>query len=102
MNTRRAIEEFPGTSGWIESHRAARDRSDGAIVNYRFGTIPVGEAILTLLINLCLNPGSAHAQNATWLLNPGSGNWNTAANWVPAADLRKVGEPVEHGSGPKK
>src|SRR6516225_6789884 len=27
---------------------------------------------------------SAQAQDATWLLNPGSGNFNTAANWTPA------------------
>ena len=27
----------------------------------------------------------AHAQNATWLLTPGSGNFNTATNWTPAA-----------------
>jgi hypothetical protein len=27
---------------------------------------------------------SAHAQNATWLLNPGSGIFNTATNWNPA------------------
>jgi hypothetical protein len=26
----------------------------------------------------------AAAQNATWLLNPGSGDFNTAANWSPA------------------
>src|SRR5262245_16412885 len=26
----------------------------------------------------------ARAQNATWLLSPGSGNFNTAANWTPA------------------
>ena len=26
----------------------------------------------------------AHAQDATWLLNPASGNFNTAANWNPA------------------
>jgi autotransporter-associated beta strand protein len=26
----------------------------------------------------------AHAQNATWLLNPGSGTFNTATNWNPA------------------
>jgi hypothetical protein len=25
----------------------------------------------------------AHAQNATWLLNPGTSNFNTAANWTP-------------------
>jgi autotransporter-associated beta strand protein len=27
----------------------------------------------------------AAAQDATWLLNPGTGNFNTAANWTPAA-----------------
>jgi hypothetical protein len=26
----------------------------------------------------------AHAQDATWLLNPGSGTFNTATNWNPA------------------
>jgi autotransporter-associated beta strand protein len=26
----------------------------------------------------------AHAQDATWLLNPGSSDYNTAANWTPA------------------
>ncbi|AOO80640.1 autotransporter domain-containing protein [Bosea vaviloviae] len=29
-------------------------------------------------------PGSAHAQDATWQLNPGSGNFNAGANWTPA------------------
>jgi autotransporter-associated beta strand protein len=29
--------------------------------------------------------GQGSAQNATWLLNPGSGDFNTAANWNPAA-----------------
>ena len=28
---------------------------------------------------------SARAQNATWLLNPGSEIFNTATNWIPAA-----------------
>src|SRR5215831_15195399 len=27
---------------------------------------------------------SAQAQDATWLLNPGSGSFNTATNWNPA------------------
>src|ERR1700730_4824539 len=26
----------------------------------------------------------ARAQDTTWLVNPGSGNFNTAANWTPA------------------
>ena len=29
-------------------------------------------------------PGAVRAQDATWLLNPASGNFNTAANWNPA------------------
>jgi autotransporter-associated beta strand protein len=28
-------------------------------------------------------PNSARAGSATWDLNPGSGDWNTAANWTP-------------------
>jgi autotransporter-associated beta strand protein len=31
-----------------------------------------------------LTPIVAHAGSATWGLNPGSGDWNTAANWTPA------------------
>ena len=31
-----------------------------------------------------LPPGTARAQNATWLANPGTGDFNTAANWTPA------------------
>ena len=30
-----------------------------------------------------LAPMVAHAGSATWDLNPGSGDWNTAANWTP-------------------
>ena len=26
----------------------------------------------------------SHAQDATWLANPGSGDFNTGANWTPA------------------
>jgi len=32
-----------------------------------------------------LLPGAALAQDATWLTNPGTGDFNTAANWNPAA-----------------
>jgi hypothetical protein len=31
-----------------------------------------------------LAPIAVHASSATWDLNPGSGDWNTAANWTPA------------------
>jgi hypothetical protein len=32
-----------------------------------------------------LLPGAGRAQDATWLASPGSGDYNTAANWNPAA-----------------
>ena len=39
----------------------------------------------TLLVAVtAFAPGAARAQDATWLLNPTSGNFNTAANWNPA------------------
>jgi len=39
---------------------------------------------LALFTLLCLLFGQfAFAGSATWNLNPGSGNWNTAANWTP-------------------
>lgn len=42
--------------------------------------------IAVLLPVFVLLPGvqSGHADSATWNLDPGSGDWNTAANWSPA------------------
>src|SRR6266487_3684965 len=37
--------------------------------------LAVAISVLALII--------AHAGSATWDLNPGSGDWNTAANWTP-------------------
>ena len=40
----------------------------------------------TALVGLAaLLPGAARAQDATWLTNPRTGDFNTAANWNPAA-----------------
>jgi autotransporter-associated beta strand protein len=40
----------------------------------------------TALVALAaLLPGAALAQDATWLANPGTGDFNTAANWNPAS-----------------
>ena len=36
------------------------------------------------LVGVCLGTVEAHALDATWLLNPGTVDFNTAANWVPA------------------
>jgi autotransporter-associated beta strand protein len=42
-------------------------------------------ATTTLVAAAALLPDAAHAQEATWLASPGSGDFNTAANWSPAA-----------------
>src|SRR6478672_8980316 len=34
-----------------------------------------------LILLLCIQ--DSHAGSPTWDLNPGSGDWNTAANWTP-------------------
>jgi hypothetical protein len=37
----------------------------------------------TRLAAAFLCPAAVHAQDATWMLDPGSGDFNTAANWTP-------------------
>ena len=41
-------------------------------------------ATLLLAMAIILNVHTSYAGNATWNLNPVSGDWNTAANWTPA------------------
>ena len=41
--------------------------------------------MLVRLVAICICTVRAPAQNATWLLNPGSGGFTSAANWEPAA-----------------
>jgi hypothetical protein len=38
---------------------------------------------LLVAISFLAALGTAYAQNATWILNPGSSVWNTATNWTP-------------------
>src|SRR5882672_4557546 len=40
------------------------------------------QTILAVAV-LILTPMVAHAGSATWGLNPGSSDWNTADNWTP-------------------
>src|SRR5258705_1193833 len=103
MDTRRTIGEVPGSSGSVDSRRPARDRLNRASVNYGARMIIMAMPIVTLaqasrsyvsrmlrdgvlglLVGVCLGTVAAHAQDATWLATPGSGVWNTAANWTPA------------------
>jgi len=41
--------------------------------------------ILTIIVSL-LVATFANAGSAIWDLNPGSGDWNKAANWTPGFD----------------
>ncbi len=41
-------------------------------------------ATMALVAVTAFAPGAVRAQDATWLLNPGSGDFDTAANWSPA------------------
>jgi len=45
----------------------------------------VFEAVLSAAI-FVLVATFANAGSATWDLNPGSGDWNKAANWTPGFD----------------
>jgi hypothetical protein len=103
MDTPRTIGEVPGRSGSVDSRTPARDRLNRAMVNYRARTIitamSIGtlaqlscsymarrlrNAVLVLLVGVSIGAVAAHAQNATWLLSPTSGDFDTAANWSPA------------------
>ena len=43
-----------------------------------------------LILMLCIQ--RSHAGSATWDLNPGSGDWNTAMNWTPATVPNRSGD----------
>src|SRR5690349_5481231 len=74
-------------------HESAQSGRDAEVVAIMIGvTKPHAAAHLaallasTALVGLAaLPPGAALAQDATWLANPGTGDFNTAANWNPAA-----------------
>lgn len=43
--------------------------------------------VFVLLVGVCIGAVAAHAQNATWLLSPTSGDFDTAANWSSATTV---------------
>jgi hypothetical protein len=53
----------------------------GQRLNRRRGALLATTALVAVT---ALAPGAARAQDATWLPNPTSGDFNTAANWNPA------------------
>ncbi len=68
----------------VDSRRPANDRLNHATVSYRISRM-LRNGVLILLAGVCLGTVTAYAQDATWLLTPGSSDWNTDANWTPAA-----------------
>jgi uncharacterized protein with beta-barrel porin domain len=50
-------------------------------LNYRNAVLL---ATMALIAATAFVPGAVRAQNATWNLNPGSADYNTATNWTPA------------------
>jgi hypothetical protein len=103
MNSGSSIRERLALSGSLESCRTAKDRLICTATNYRSRTIILANTILALgrawrrrlsrprrtgvllrLAVVSLGAVTANGQDATWLANPGSGDWNTATNWSPA------------------
>ena len=62
--------------------RPLRDSIAAALASSRH---PARRPVIALSTALIATITPAHAQDATWLLVPGSNDWNTAANWAPAA-----------------
>jgi hypothetical protein len=70
MDTRRTIGNVPGNSGAVDSRSSLPRR--------------LRETVSVLLVGLSLGTVAVHAQDATWLGLPVSGNWDAAANWSGA------------------
>ena len=52
----------------------------------RFPLCPsASPSLLAAALLLLSQPGATFAGSSTWDLDPGSGDWNTATNWTPAA-----------------
>ena len=103
MDTPRTIGEVPGSPGSVNSRRLAGDQLNRVRVKCSAKIFVMAMPIVTvaqasrsyisrmlrdgvsmLLVGAWLGTVAAHAQDATWSATPGSSDWNTAANWVPA------------------
>src|SRR4051794_15228430 len=52
----------------------------------------------SLPLILLLSVKILYGESATWNLNPGSGDWNTATNWTPATVPNGLGDTATFGS----
>src|SRR6266478_9139969 len=61
-------------------------RNNQCITNKILLNCKLRTAALAAFFTVCavfLSPKPSQAASATWSTNPSSGDWNTAANWVP-------------------
>jgi hypothetical protein len=57
------------------------------------GSVGFAAALLSTLVFL-VSVSPSQAGSATWNLNAITGDWNTAANWTPAAVLDRIYMPL--------
>jgi fibronectin-binding autotransporter adhesin len=85
MHTPRIIE----ISGSVDNRRPAHDRWKTIVTlaqaspGYLLRTLR--DDVLVLCAVVLLGTVAAHAQDATWLAAPATGDWNTGTNWTGAA-----------------
>jgi autotransporter-associated beta strand protein len=73
-----------GLSAAISSTAGSAKSVDFCVQAFRSGGGAMRAHLLTTTAAVALLAAlPARAQDATWLVNPGSGNFNTAANWTP-------------------
>ena len=58
----------------------------------------LGFCLFAVALGLILNSRPAVAGSATWLTNPGSGDWNTTANWTPGGPPNDPADFATFGS----
>src|SRR6059058_3436854 len=51
-----------------------------------------------ILFGILLAPLVARADSATWALNPATGDWNTATNWMPNTVPNGPGDVATFGT----
>ena len=76
---------MPSRDERLSSHSGCKGRSvRNSFARQRLNCRSAALATMALVAVTAFAPGAARAQDATWLPNPASGDFNTAINWNPA------------------
>ncbi len=70
----------------------------GALARFFKATFPVGLLAVSVFL---LSSHTTFAGSATWQTNPGSGDWNTASNWMPSIIPNGSSDTATFGSSNK-